>query len=134
MDVLSNALNVVRLAGAVFFTATFSSRWAIASPDREDIALYWLLRTSDQKRSPLTCHRQPHSRRQEGLTHRKSRGNGSLVPEKTAGYGQQTIREGMNRLQERLVTDLFSHELAAGWTLSTSWTLAQVILFQAAQW
>ncbi len=40
MDVLSNALNVVRLAGAVFFTATFSSRWAIASPDREDLARF----------------------------------------------------------------------------------------------
>lgn len=40
MDVLSDALNVVRLAGAVFFTATFSSRWAIASPDREDLARF----------------------------------------------------------------------------------------------
>ena len=40
MDVLSNVLNVVRLAGAVFFTATFSSRWAIASPDREDLARF----------------------------------------------------------------------------------------------
>jgi len=40
VDVLSDALNVVRLAGAVFFTATFSSRWAIASPDREDLARF----------------------------------------------------------------------------------------------
>jgi hypothetical protein len=64
----------------------------------------------------------------------KWQGNGSHGPENPSVLRQQTIKEGMNRLQERLVTDLFSHELSAGWTLSTSWTLAQVILFQAAQW
>jgi AraC-like DNA-binding protein len=32
MDVLSDVLRVVRLSGAVFFTADFSSPWAIASP------------------------------------------------------------------------------------------------------
>jgi hypothetical protein len=33
MDVLSDVLRVVRLSGAVFFTADFSSPWAIESPD-----------------------------------------------------------------------------------------------------
>lgn len=32
MDVLSDVLRVVRLSGAVFFTADFSSPWAIESP------------------------------------------------------------------------------------------------------
>ena len=32
MDVLSDVLRVVRLSGAVFFTAEFSSPWAIESP------------------------------------------------------------------------------------------------------
>jgi AraC-like DNA-binding protein len=38
MDVLSDVLRVVRLSGAVFFTAEFSSPWAIASPNRERLA------------------------------------------------------------------------------------------------
>lgn len=33
MDILSDVLRVVRLSGAVFFTADFSSPWAIDSPD-----------------------------------------------------------------------------------------------------
>ena len=33
MDVLSDVLRVVRLSGAVFFTADFSSPWAVESPD-----------------------------------------------------------------------------------------------------
>ena len=32
MDVLSDVLRVVRLSGAVFFTADFSSPWSIESP------------------------------------------------------------------------------------------------------
>ncbi len=32
MDVLSDVLRVVRLSGAVFFTADFSSPWALESP------------------------------------------------------------------------------------------------------
>src|SRR5215831_12128921 len=32
MDVLSDVLRVVRLSGAVFFTADFSSPWAVESP------------------------------------------------------------------------------------------------------
>lgn len=51
-------------------------------------------------------------------------GNRSRSAEKTPRYGQQTMREGMHRLQERPATDRFSHELSAGWTSSTSWTLA----------
>ena len=38
MDVLSDVLRVVRLSGAVFFTAEFSSPWAIASPNPERLA------------------------------------------------------------------------------------------------
>jgi AraC-like DNA-binding protein len=38
MDVLSDVLRVVRLSGAVFFTADFSSPWAVASPDPESLA------------------------------------------------------------------------------------------------
>ena len=33
MDVLSDVLRVVRLSGSVFFTAHFSSPWALESPD-----------------------------------------------------------------------------------------------------
>jgi hypothetical protein len=35
MDVLSDVLRVVRLSGAVFFTAEFSSPWALESPTRD---------------------------------------------------------------------------------------------------
>jgi AraC-like DNA-binding protein len=38
MDVLSDVLRVVRLSGAVFFTADFSSPWAIESPIPEILA------------------------------------------------------------------------------------------------
>jgi AraC-like DNA-binding protein len=38
MDVLSDVLRVVRLSGAVFFTADFSSPWAIESPMPEKLA------------------------------------------------------------------------------------------------
>jgi AraC-like DNA-binding protein len=38
MDVLSDVLRVVRLSGAVFFNAEFSSPWAITSPQREELA------------------------------------------------------------------------------------------------
>jgi len=38
MDVLSDVLRVVRLSGAVFFTADFSSPWAIESPIPEMLA------------------------------------------------------------------------------------------------
>ena len=38
MDVLSDVLRVVRLSGAVFFTADFSSPWAIESPSHEALA------------------------------------------------------------------------------------------------
>jgi AraC family transcriptional regulator, alkane utilization regulator len=38
MDVLSDVLRVVRLSGAVFFTAEFSSPWAIESPNPEELA------------------------------------------------------------------------------------------------
>ena len=38
MDVLSDVLRVVRLSGAVFFTADFSSPWAVESPIPEMLA------------------------------------------------------------------------------------------------
>jgi len=38
MDVLSDVLRVVRLSGAVFFTADFSSPWAIESPVPDKLA------------------------------------------------------------------------------------------------
>jgi AraC-like DNA-binding protein len=38
IDVLSDVLRVVRLSGAVFFTAEFSSPWAIESPSPEALA------------------------------------------------------------------------------------------------
>jgi AraC family transcriptional regulator, alkane utilization regulator len=38
IDVLSDVLRVVRLSGAVFFTAEFSSPWAIQSPPPEALA------------------------------------------------------------------------------------------------
>jgi AraC-like DNA-binding protein len=38
MDVLSDVLRVVRLSGAVFFTAEFSSPWALASPTPDLLA------------------------------------------------------------------------------------------------
>ena len=38
MDVLSDVLRVVRLSGAVFFTAEFSSPWGIESPTPESLA------------------------------------------------------------------------------------------------
>jgi len=38
MDILSDVLRVVRLSGAVFFTAEFSSPWAIESPNPELLA------------------------------------------------------------------------------------------------
>ena len=38
MDVLSDVLRVVRLSGAVFFTADFSSPWALESPPADTLA------------------------------------------------------------------------------------------------
>lgn len=38
MDVLSDVLRVVRLSGAVFFTADFSSPWALESPVPDQLA------------------------------------------------------------------------------------------------
>ena len=40
MDVLSDTLSVVRLTGAVFFTARFASPWAIASPPSDTLVRY----------------------------------------------------------------------------------------------
>jgi len=44
MDVLSDVLRVVRLTSAVFFTAKFSSPWAIESPPAEQLARFLNLR------------------------------------------------------------------------------------------
>jgi AraC-like DNA-binding protein len=38
MDILSDVLRVLRLSGAVFFTAEFSSPWALESPNRDLLA------------------------------------------------------------------------------------------------
>ena len=38
MDVLSDVLRVVRLSGAVFFTAEFTSAWAVQSPPSNSLA------------------------------------------------------------------------------------------------
>ena len=38
MDVLSDVLRVVRLSGAVFFTAEFTSPWAVQSPPSDSLA------------------------------------------------------------------------------------------------
>ncbi|HEX8801698.1 MAG TPA: cupin domain-containing protein, partial [Terriglobales bacterium] len=38
MDILSDVLRVLRLSGAVFFTAEFSSPWALESPNPELLA------------------------------------------------------------------------------------------------
>ncbi len=40
MDVLSDTLSVVRLAGAVFFTTRLSSPWALASPPAVELARF----------------------------------------------------------------------------------------------
>jgi AraC family transcriptional regulator, alkane utilization regulator len=42
MDILSDVLRVVRLSGAVFFSAEFSSPWAIESPNAELLASFVL--------------------------------------------------------------------------------------------
>ena len=44
MDMLSDVLRVVRLSGAVFFSAEFSSPWAIESPNAELLASFVLPR------------------------------------------------------------------------------------------
>lgn len=45
MDVLSDTLRVVRLAGAVFFTAHVASPWSVSSPPPADIARVLRLRS-----------------------------------------------------------------------------------------
>lgn len=44
MDVLSDVLRVVRLSGAVFFVAEFSTPWAIESPPSKDLAPFLMPR------------------------------------------------------------------------------------------
>ena len=68
MDVLSDVLRVVRLSGAVFFTADFSSPWAIESPipdmlasavmpEAECIVLFHILVDGECE---VECRRHPH--------------------------------------------------------------------------
>ena len=40
MDVLTDVLRVVRLSGAVFFVAEFSSPWAVESPSSNSLASF----------------------------------------------------------------------------------------------
>jgi hypothetical protein len=56
-----------------------------------------------------------------------------MYQRKQAGMGQQTIREGIQRVQERSSNDLFRHDAMSWWTRSTSWTIAHVVPLQAAQ-
>ena len=67
MDVLSDVLRVVRLSGAVFFTADFSSPWAIESPipdmlasavmpEAECVVLFHILVDGECE---VECHRHP---------------------------------------------------------------------------
>jgi hypothetical protein len=91
--------------------------------------LYWLLRTSVRERGPLGIHRPvlatwdirsrkrpfelslPSSYSLSGGTGSSiQEGNRSRSPVKTQVYGQQIIREGVQRLYERPAKDLFRHD------------------------
>lgn len=74
MDVLSDVLRVVRLSGAVFFTANFSSPWAIESPipgtlastvmpDAECIVLFHILVDGECE---VDCQGHPRTRMESG--------------------------------------------------------------------
>ena len=74
MDVLSDVLRVVRLSGAVFFTADFSSPWAIESPlpdklagammpDAECVVLFHILVEGECE---VECHSHPLTVMQAG--------------------------------------------------------------------
>ena len=74
MDVLSDVLRVVRLSGAVFFTADFSSPWAIESPipdmlasvvmpEAECIVLFHILVEGECE---VECRRHPLTLMQSG--------------------------------------------------------------------
>jgi AraC-like DNA-binding protein len=74
MDVLSDVLRVVRLSGAVFFTADFSSPWAIESPipdrlasavmpEAECIVLFHILVDGECE---VVCHAHPVTAMQSG--------------------------------------------------------------------
>jgi len=74
MDVLSDVLRVVRLSGAVFFTADFSSPWAVESPiperlaaavmpDAECVVLFHILVDGECE---VVCHGHPVTTMEEG--------------------------------------------------------------------
>jgi AraC-like DNA-binding protein len=74
MDVLSDVLRVVRLSGAVFFTADFSSPWAIESPlpdllasavmpEAECVVLFHILVDGACE---VACHSHPVTRMESG--------------------------------------------------------------------
>jgi AraC family transcriptional regulator, alkane utilization regulator len=74
MDVLSDVLRVVRLSGAVFFTADFSSPWAIESPipdmlpsavmaDAECVVLFHILVDGECE---VECQGHPQTRMASG--------------------------------------------------------------------
>jgi hypothetical protein len=48
------------------------------------------------------------------------------------GMDSKSSGKGMHRLHERPAKDIFSHELSAGWTWSSSWMLSHRVSFQAA--
>jgi len=74
MDVLSDVLRVVRLSGSVFFTADFSSPWALESPtpsqlasavmlESEDLVLFHILVDGECE---IACHGHPVTTMAEG--------------------------------------------------------------------
>src|SRR2546421_2654611 len=109
------------------------SGWTPIWIDAWSAILYWLLRTSVLERASLALSSPASFSWSGGSQPSIEEGNRSPPQEKTRRYGQQTIRKGMHRLQERSTKDFFSHDTPAGWTSSTICPLAHVILFQAAQ-
>jgi hypothetical protein len=61
-------------------------------------------------------------------------GNCSVSPEKTLGYRQQSSGKVCKGSMSGLPKTFSGMLLRAGWTWSIGWTLAHLVLLQAAQW
>ena len=96
MDVLSDVLRVVRLSGAVFFTADFSSPWAIESPipdmlasavmpEAECIVLFHILVDGECE---VECRRHPLTTMESGDVVVFPRGDQHTM--RSQGAGQST--------------------------------------------
>ena len=94
MDVLSDVLRVVRLSGAVFFTADFSSPWAIESPmpdmlapavmpEAECVVLFHILVDGECE---VVCQGHPVTTMESGRRHR-------LPARRPAHHAQSRRRE-----------------------------------------